>query len=155
LTDHPPRHREFLVKTKIARVGERYASGSRGETAETKFTVLTPADRQSRTPIQVVAAPLTGRTHQIRVHAAESGFPIIGDRLYGGAAFPRVCLHAAELRLQHPVTGVSLSFSAVVDFAANAGLTLRRAIIESNETDAFRVIHGASDGRPGWQVDRL
>jgi 23S rRNA pseudouridine1911/1915/1917 synthase len=63
----------------------------------------------------------TGRTHQIRVHLAHLGFPVVGDPLYGGRrrvpagctpalsaelrAFPRQALHAARLKLTHPVTG--------------------------------------------------
>ena len=39
----------------------------------------------------------TGRTHQIRVHLSEEGLPILGDELYGGKAFERICLHAARL----------------------------------------------------------
>ncbi len=70
----------------------------------------------------------TGRTHQIRVHMAERGHPIIGDPLYGSAralkrvgqpgdvtraflaAFPRQALHARHLGFEHPVTGESLDF---------------------------------------------
>lgn len=47
----------------------------------------------------------TGRTHQIRRHAAEAGHPLLGDRRYGGAAAnlaPRLALHAHGLRLEHP-----------------------------------------------------
>jgi 23S rRNA pseudouridine1911/1915/1917 synthase len=63
----------------------------------------------------------TGRTHQIRVHLAHAGFPIVGDRVYGGRLalpkgvseamrqalreFPRQALHAARLKFDHPVTG--------------------------------------------------
>jgi 23S rRNA pseudouridine1911/1915/1917 synthase len=63
----------------------------------------------------------TGRTHQIRVHLAHAGFPIVGDRVYGGRLalprgaseplrqalrdFPRQALHAARLEFAHPVTG--------------------------------------------------
>jgi len=63
----------------------------------------------------------TGRTHQIRVHLAHAGYPIVGDRVYGGRLtlpkgasealrtalreFPRQALHAARLQLDHPVTG--------------------------------------------------
>jgi 23S rRNA-/tRNA-specific pseudouridylate synthase len=43
------------------------------------------------------ATPLTGRFHQIRDHAKVAGFPLIGDRAYGGADAPRVCLHAYSL----------------------------------------------------------
>jgi tRNA pseudouridine32 synthase/23S rRNA pseudouridine746 synthase len=56
----------------------------------------------------VLLAPLTGRSHQLRVHLLSIGHPILGDALYGDAALqaraPRLLLHASELRLVHPVT---------------------------------------------------
>ena len=103
----------------------------------------------------VFAEPFTGRTHQIRVHAAENGFPILGDTLYGGSPAARVFLHAAEISFAHPATGEQVTFSAPADFAAEARLPLRAAIIEPSATDGFRLIHGASDGWPGWFVERL
>jgi 23S rRNA pseudouridine1911/1915/1917 synthase len=70
----------------------------------------------------------TGRTHQIRVHMAHLGFPLVGDPLYGGRrqltagnapevrtallAFRRQALHAARLELKHPATGLQLTFEA-------------------------------------------
>jgi 23S rRNA pseudouridine1911/1915/1917 synthase len=62
----------------------------------------------------------TGRTHQIRVHMAHAGFPVLGDRVYGGAKVARLgdlsidrqMLHAESLSLLHPVTGTPLTFSA-------------------------------------------
>ena len=58
--------------------------------------------------------PLTGRTHQIRVHLAGLGRPIYGDFLYGGksAEVPRLLLHAKSLELKHPVTGAPLKIEA-------------------------------------------
>jgi 23S rRNA pseudouridine1911/1915/1917 synthase len=64
----------------------------------------------------------TGRTHQIRVHMASLGHPVVGDTLYGAPrevrvgeagvlSLPRNFLHAAALRFQHPRTGSPLSFS--------------------------------------------
>ena len=124
----------------------------------------------------VEAEPLTGRTHQIRVHAAEEGLPILGDTLYGGTPASRVYLHAAELTLKHPASGEELDFSsadgarldrcsgsrppeAIEHRRSQAGplpcLALREALIEPEWTNAYRVIHGASDGWPGWYVERL
>jgi 23S rRNA (cytosine1962-C5)-methyltransferase len=158
LTDREPPEHEFTAWSRIIRAGERYVSGAHGEAAETRFGV--PASAGSPSGLKaglctMEAEPLTGRTHQIRVHAAEHGFPILGDALYGGTAFPRVCLHAAELCFKHPATNVPVTFTAPVDFTGDSRATLRTAIIELELTDAFRVIHGASDGWPGWYVEQL
>ena len=151
LTDREPKPPEFTAKSKIVRAGERYVSGAYGDDAETWFAV------RKRRPdgYEILAEPLTGRTHQIRVHAAAHGFPILGDSLYGGTPFPRVCLHAAELHFNHPATTAPVTFTAPVDFQADSRLALRAAIIAPDRTDAFRLIHGASDGWPGWYVEQL
>jgi len=59
----------------------------------------------------------TGRTHQIRRHAALEGSPVLGDRRYGGEAgrrWPRLALHATALQLAHPVTGRELALHAAL-----------------------------------------
>jgi 23S rRNA (cytosine1962-C5)-methyltransferase len=103
----------------------------------------------------VEAQPLTGRTHQIRVHAAAKGFPILGDTLYGGTPAPRVYLHATEIAFRHPASERQVEFRAPADFKADPRLFYRDALIETGVTDAYRIIHGASDGWPGWYVDRI
>lgn len=59
-----------------------------------------------------VCAPRTGRTHQIRVHLASLGAPVVGDGLYGGPKDDQMWLHAWKLELQHPVTGEALCLVA-------------------------------------------
>jgi len=154
LTDRTPNGRELMVKSRISRAGERYISSAKGDPAETRFRLLT-FNVQRSTFNLLEAEPLTGRTHQIRVHAAENGFPVLGDILYGGARFQRVCLHAAELELRHPAEGQPMTFRAPVDFAADTRQALRAALMDPQETNACRVIHGAGDGWPGWYVDRF
>ncbi|PYJ83629.1 MAG: hypothetical protein DME22_15180, partial [Verrucomicrobia bacterium] len=135
LTDRPVRRKELAVKSALVRAGEKYVARpthAGGEQAETCFHVV----RSSSDGTLVEAEPLTGKTHQIRVHAAASGFPILGDTLYGGAPAARVHLHAQELTLRHPATGGEMTLTAPVDFSADTRLTLRSALIDSRETNA-------------------
>lgn len=63
--------------------------------------------------------PVTGRSHQLRVHMLALGHPILGDPLYAeGAAraFPRLMLHAESLRLRHPESGKGMTFTAPAPF---------------------------------------
>jgi 23S rRNA (cytosine1962-C5)-methyltransferase len=155
LTDRLVQRASLLVESSLVRTGERYASRplrAGGERAETGFSRL-GTDDAGRTMVE--AEPLTGRTHQIRVHAAEQGFPILGDTLYGGTPWPRVCLHALSLTFKHPATGQAMTFSARRNFFADARIGLRLALMDPAETNAFRLIHGASDSWPGWYLDRL
>jgi 23S rRNA pseudouridine1911/1915/1917 synthase len=62
----------------------------------------------------VEAKPRTGRRHQVRVHLAQAGMPILGDAVYGGAGgrAPRLMLHAHRLALPHPLTGEPLAIES-------------------------------------------
>jgi 23S rRNA (cytosine1962-C5)-methyltransferase len=168
---HVPR-KHFTMKSALVRVGDKYISRplhAGAEWAETKFIVLPPAApgmisavpgarNLQGTPAKltvVKAIPVTGRTHQIRVHAAEAGIPVLGDSLYGGAPGARVFLHAAELRFQHPVSGKVLLFSTPPDFDADSRRQLRHALLDSQDSSVYRLIHGASDGLSDLYVDRL
>jgi len=68
----------------------------------------------------LVLEPVTGRTHQLRVHLASIGHPILGDMLYGNAGIQqrasRLLLHATELALTHPATGEPLRFASASGF---------------------------------------
>jgi len=112
------------VKTGLVRVDLK-----NGKRARTRFEVL---ERFSGWAL-LRCAPLTGRTHQIRVHLRHAGLPIVGDELYGGKPLwlsrlkpdyrlkrgreerpliSRVALHAEQLTLPHPVTGETLTITA-------------------------------------------
>jgi 23S rRNA (cytosine1962-C5)-methyltransferase len=157
LTDRAVPAKEFTVQTALVRVGEKYASRPGGEPAETKFTPVADAKFAVKSAgLKMMGAePLTGRTHQIRVHAAENGFPILGDALYGGTASARVFLHAGEIAFTHPATHAPVNFFAPVNFDLEPRLAVRTGVIEPEATNAFRLLHGASDGWPGWFVEKL
>jgi 23S rRNA pseudouridine1911/1915/1917 synthase len=95
----------------------------------------------------------TGRTHQIRVHMAHIGHPLVGDPLYGGGlklpkratpelvdalrSFRRQALHAERLGFEHPVTGESLSFSTSRPADMDALIAALRADLAANGPDEY------------------
>ncbi len=79
----------------------RMAVASDGRSAQTEYEVLAAARERSF----LLAKPLTGRTHQIRVHLAAIGAPVAGDELYGRGPGPRHLLHAWRLTVPHPAGG--------------------------------------------------
>ena len=90
-------------------------SQDQGRPAQTDWKVIGTQGTDTR----VALKPLTGRTHQLRVHMQALGHPILGDSLYAsGAALdhPRLMLHAEALRLRHPVTGEAMTFCSPAPF---------------------------------------
>lgn len=86
-----------------------------GKPARTDWRVARYEDGATRVRLM----PLTGRSHQLRVHMREIGHPILGDPLYAtGAArdFPRLMLHSESLRLRHPDGGAGMTFKAKAPF---------------------------------------
>jgi 23S rRNA pseudouridine1911/1915/1917 synthase len=112
--------RSMTNRKKMAVVG-----GTRGKPAVTRYKVERAF---GDTAALIECRLLTGRTHQIRVHLAERGHPLIGDPVYGGrtgrtlaragtngaaiAYFPRQALHARHLGFTHPASGESLTFDS-------------------------------------------
>jgi 23S rRNA pseudouridine1911/1915/1917 synthase len=96
LNRHPKLRSKFIVSEE-------------GKEAETLYRVL----ERFKTATLLEVEPLTGRTHQIRVHLSFLGHPIVGDKLYGGKMFlKRQFLHARSLELFHPVSKKVLKFES-------------------------------------------
>lgn len=99
-----PLHRQKMA---VVKTGGRHAAS--------QYTVVEEiAGRFSLVRVKIE----TGRTHQIRVHMADLGHPVAGDRVYGSgrdnSRFPRQLLHASKLTFTHPVTGVLIDKSAAL-----------------------------------------
>ena len=108
----------------------RFSSRSRDAVTEWLVEDVFPLSgdgQQSRWVSLLRLKPRTGRTHQIRVHLADMGHPLVGDKVYGHkrkaatrecssadyvVAFPRQVLHAERLRIQHPRSGAAIEFCA-------------------------------------------
>jgi tRNA pseudouridine32 synthase/23S rRNA pseudouridine746 synthase len=94
-----------------------------GQASTTRYRVRarqTGVDGLPQTRLEL--EPLTGRTHQLRVHLKAIGHPILGDALYGDDSIrnhsQRLLLHASELGLRHPLSGETLHFHCPADFDA-------------------------------------
>lgn len=89
-----------------------------GRSAVTHWRVLERMTGPDRTRFELT--PITGRSHQLRVHLKELGHPIVGDELYAPpeahAAAERLLLHASRLCFRHPATGQSSTFEAACPF---------------------------------------
>jgi 23S rRNA pseudouridine1911/1915/1917 synthase len=102
-------HDDFLIDAPLERQGARIAA--RATTGRPASTLVKVLDRFEGAMF-VEARPRTGRTHQIRVHLAAMGHPIIGDRVYGGGGdlaqslgLTRPFLHSWRVAFDHPITG--------------------------------------------------
>jgi 23S rRNA pseudouridine1911/1915/1917 synthase len=125
ITAPPPPASSGTLRTLHARHPsdrKRFSSRApRGKPAVTHWTVVEPLGAGKAAAAIVRFRLETGRTHQIRVHAADHGWPLLGDLLYGRAPRPlaaiahalgRQALHAAVLELDQPTTGARLRFES-------------------------------------------
>lgn len=102
----------------LAKLGDRpprYGVDPAGKASRTDWRLLETHDGWSRLALY----PRSGRSHQLRVHLAASGHPILGDPLYGPSGLHptgRLRLHASELRFVHPFSGKKLLFQARCPF---------------------------------------
>jgi 23S rRNA pseudouridine1911/1915/1917 synthase len=121
-----PEARRAVIDAPIGRSTRRRTQmevRAEGREARTRYEVIAPGPDVALLRCQLE----TGRTHQIRVHLAAIGHPVVGDTVYGGGApappATRPFLHAQALTLDHPVTGKRCSFDAELpdDLAAALG----------------------------------
>lgn len=89
-----------------------------GKEAITKYKVLSVVDIDKKQCTRLLLKPITGRTHQLRVHMAHSlslGMPIVGDELYGNSG-ERLMLHASSISFVHPITTENVCINSKVPF---------------------------------------
>ena len=117
LTERTPKTSHGEINAPIARdprQRKRMAVVNSGKSAVTQFEVIEDHFRDGQALLRINL--LTGRTHQIRVHLAFIGCPIVGDRVYGfrkqRIKLKRNFLHATELSFDHPTTNERLHFAA-------------------------------------------
>ncbi len=180
-----PRTASGLVDMPIVRErGDRYrvttSDDPRGQPARTRWRRLAVSPDRQFSLLEVI--PETGRTHQIRVHLAHIGLPVVGDVQYDPRRrpAPRLMLHALSLTLPHPTTGQPMTITAPapaifervsdglpelgpVDWNHDAALRDRLSLIVQRraplaadpETTAYRLVHGAAEGLDSITVDRF
>ena len=106
-----------------------------GEPARTRWRV---AERYPRATLLVLELD-TGRTHQIRVHMAHLGHPVLGDRQYGRRGVDlirRQALHASRLTFHHPASGEALGFEAPLPLDMAAAIEKLRQASRGDAEDA-------------------
>mgnify|MGYP001101231844 CR=1 FL=1 len=100
-----------IARHRIHRQKMAADESGRGRTATTEYRMVTTSGRVSL----IECHPLTGRTHQIRVHLKHLNCPVLGDPVYGRReSFSRQMLHAWKLEFLHPVTGTPVSACAPI-----------------------------------------
>ncbi len=121
IVEEAPEWDEYIARHALhANVGRKHrtvADRVRGKISETGLRVLQrwEANHECDAYAWIEAKPKTGRTHQVRVHCAEMGHPLVGDTLYGAQAsemIERTALHAQSLSFRHPKSGKKVTFTA-------------------------------------------
>lgn len=157
--------RRAIVRGQPGAGGDARKASTKGATgfqrAVTRYSVLKRWEDRALIELSLI----TGRTHQIRATMAHLGYPVVGDRLYGGAPAARLMLHAVALRggplpraIESPPPAIfSKALEGVehpaedLDALIRDAATLRAPLLAQTET--FRLINGPGDGLPGLSAD--
>jgi 23S rRNA pseudouridine1911/1915/1917 synthase len=110
VTGTPPQQ-QWLTDAPIAKIAKsRYGVATPGRAAQTGFRVIA----EGAGALLIEATPMTGRTHQIRVHLEHCGLPIVGDPVYGSISAPRMMLHCRNMAFDSG-RGRQISITAPLD----------------------------------------
>ena len=109
---------EGTITAPIGRDEERryWQITEEGKPAETRYRVLERRENSTLVDVELI----TGRTNQIRLHFAHLGHKLLGDQIYGGREFPRLCLHAYKLSFWHPNGDNRMSFETEIPHEMNS-----------------------------------
>ncbi|MFN8383563.1 MAG: RluA family pseudouridine synthase [Anaerolineales bacterium] len=102
---------KFPLRVNVGHKHRTMVDDKNGVRSETRFKIL----KRYPSSVLVEAMPMTGRTHQIRVHAFALGHPLLGDTLYSAPetdVIPRPALHAYSIKFIHPTTNEEMIFQA-------------------------------------------
>lgn len=125
LEGHPKWEEKIAKHPLQINVGHKHRTvvdDKKGKPSETRFKIL----RRDQSSTLVEAMPMTGRTHQVRVHAKALGHPLVGDVLYGASeskVIARPALHALSLTFTHPTTHERPRFKA--DYPQDFAIALK------------------------------
>ena len=117
---------KFPLRVNVGHKHRTMVDDKNGVRSETRFKIL----KRYQASALVEAVPMTGRTHQIRVHAYALGYPLLGDTLYSAPetdVIPRPALHAYSLTFTHPTTNEAVSFQAEYPSDFKAAVKMLRA----------------------------
>jgi len=162
LTDRRARETQFTVESMIERRGSKFVSeppsAAVPANSRTHFRLLEDGDGL----FLWEARPETGRPHQIRLHAADQGLPLLGDRDHGGSAFATLCLHSESLEIPFDSKVVTTASPAPRWFAKRrlardpvlmrwlAGIDRRERLMRSWEAAGDRSFMAAGERTLRW-----
>lgn len=152
LTDRPSKKTQLTAKSFIEKQKNTFKSFSnKSPNAETHFEFVKTVGPYSLWK----AHPLTGKSHQIRLHAEDLGIPILGDKDHGGSPFYRLCLHCQSLKFewnakwvqQTAKPAVWLEAASEQDWIFQEALEKRKFFLSQSllENDCYRLVHCESE----------
>ncbi|MDD2462376.1 MAG: RluA family pseudouridine synthase [Desulfobulbus sp.] len=122
----------YLCESKIHRMFATTKNNSEGKYAETDFLVVRSSSEFSLVEVSLI----TSRKNQLRVHLADMGHPVVGDKKYGAKTDPikRIAMHASLLAFPHPTTGEPMRFTLPMPLKFNVLLKSAQPVSSENDS---------------------